>query len=193
MPELTHILAYLAILGVAIAASVTDLKTQRIPNKLTGLAMLSGLGYWLIVGLIEGRGLFGVEGSVYGTLAASFMGLLCGLIPFGIMVTMGGLGGGDMKLMGAIGAWSASWQVVLGTTVYALLAAAMIAIGLIIAHGRIKLTLTRLAGIAATKGQAIAPDDDETAPKVPFAVAAALGVAIAGAEHMLALWPPLLW
>lgn len=187
------ILAYLAVLGVCIAASVTDLRTHRIPNKLTGLAMLTALAYWLVAGLVGGKGLVGEPGGFDGTLAESFVGLLCGLIPFGILVTIGGLGGGDMKLMAAIGAWSARWEVVLGTTIYALLIGALIAVVLMIRHKRVKLTLARLVGIAVTKGKAVSPDDDQTAPKVPFAVAAAAGVAIAGAEHMLRLWDPLLW
>lgn len=185
--------AYCIMLGVCLAASVTDLRTHRIPNKLTGLAMLGALAFWLVMGLVHGRGIAGADGSVAGTFVASLLGLLCGLVPYGILVSMGGLGGGDMKLMGAIGAWSASWQVVLGTTVYALLCAALIALVLIVMHGRIRLTLARLLGFAASKGKAVSPDDDKSAPKVPFAVAAALGAGIAGAEHMLGLWPPLLW
>ncbi len=189
MNQTAVILAYLIMLGIGVAASVTDLRTGRIPNKLTGLAMLAALVFWLVAGLINGRGLVGVEGDMHSTLAASFFGLLCGLIPFGILVTLGGLGGGDMKLMAAIGAWSAQWQVVLGTTFYALAAAFVIALVLMIKHNRFKLTLYRLLGIALTKGKAVSPDDDKTAPMVPFAVAAALGFAFSGAEHMLGLWP----
>lgn len=155
--------------------------------------MLAALLFWAIAGVAGGRGLMGTDGTMHGTLAASFIGLLCGLIPFGIMVSMGGLGGGDMKLMAAIGAWSADWKVVLATTIYALLAAAAIAVILMVQSGRVKITLARIVGIAATRGKVITPDDDATAPKVPFAVAAAVGIAIAGAEHMLRLWPPLLW
>jgi len=187
------ILAYVIMLGVCIAGSVTDLRTHRIPNKLTGFAMLGGLAFWLVAGLVLGRGLAGTDGSASGTLVASVFGLLCGLIPFGILVSLGGLGGGDMKLMGAIGAWSASGVVVLSTTIYALIAAGLIAIVLMIKHKRVKLTLARLVGLAFTKGRSDPMGDDPDAPKVPFAVAAALGAAIAGAEHMLGLWPPLLW
>ncbi len=182
-------LAYIAILGVCLAASVTDLRTGRIPNKLTASAMLGGLVFWLAAGLVAGRGLVGAEGAISGTLTASFLGLLCGLIPFAILVMMGGLGGGDMKLMGAIGAWSAHWRIVLDTTIYALAAGVVIAFILMIRHGRVRLTLTRLFGIAASGGKAVAPDDDVSAPKVPFAVAALAGFALAGAEHMLWFWP----
>ena len=186
MPQ---ILAYIAIVGVCIAASVTDLRTGRIPNKLTGSAMLAGLVFWLIAGLLAGGGLVRVEGAINGTLAASFLGLLCGLIPFAILAMLGGLGGGDMKLMGAIGAWSASWRIVLDTTFYALVAGALIAIVLMVRTGRVRLTLARLIGIAASGGKVVSPDEDASVPKVPFAVAALLGIAIAGAEHMLWFWP----
>lgn len=187
------ILAYFAIVLIGVAASVTDLRTQRIPNMLTGAAMLFGLLFWLVAGLAAGNGLVGEMAAGRGALVVSLLGLLCGLIPFGILVSMGGLGGGDMKLMAAIGAWSANWKVVLGTTIYALIVAVVIAIALIIRHGRVRLTLYRLFGIALSKGKAITPDDDANAPKVPFAVAAAIGAALAGAEHMLGLWNPPLW
>lgn len=182
-------LAYIAIVAVCIAATVTDLRTGRIPNKLTASAMLAGLVFWLVVGLVVGGGLVRTDGVISGTVTASFLGLLCGLIPFAILVMLGGLGGGDMKLMGAIGAWGAHWRIVLDTTVYALAAGALIAIVLMIKHKRVKLTLVRLFGIAASKGKVISPDDDATAPKVPFAAAALVGIALAGAEHMLPFWP----
>lgn len=193
MPQL---LAYIAIVAVCVAASVTDLRTGRIPNKLTVSAMVGGLLFWLITGLLTGRGLVGAEGVISGTVSASLLGLLCGLIPFGILVMIGGLGGGDMKLMGAIGAWGAHtatgdppWRIVLDTTVYALLVGALIAIVLIIRHKRVKLTIARLFGIAVSRGKLIAPDEDESVPKVPFAVAVLAGIALAGAEHMLWFWP----
>ncbi|MEO0475784.1 MAG: A24 family peptidase, partial [Planctomycetota bacterium] len=191
---MTLILAYIAIVAVCVAASVTDLRTGRIPNKLTASAMLAGLVFWLIAGLVAGRGLVSAEDDpqISGTLTASFLGLLSGLIPFAILVMLGGLGGGDMKLMGTIGAWGASWRIVLDTTIYALLAGAVIAIVLMVRTGRVRLTMARLIGIAASGGKAVTPDDDTSAPKVPFAVAALAGIAIAGAEHMLRLWPPLL-
>ena len=196
---MTLILAYIAIVGVCVAATVTDLRTGRIPNKLTASAMLAGLVFWLVAGLVAGRGLIGDEGEISGTLTASFLGLLSGLVPFAILVMLGGLGGGDMKLMGAIGAWGAHtltgdppWRIVLDTTLYALAAGALIAIVLMIKTGRVKLTLLRLVGIAASRSKVIKPDKDKSAPKVPFALAALVGIAIAGAEHMLYLWPPLL-
>lgn len=186
MPSL---IAYILMLAIGVAASITDLRTGRIPNKLTASAMIGGLAFWLIAGLVMGYGLVGPKGHASGTVTASFLGLLCGLIPFASLVMLGGLGGGDMKLMGAIGAFSAHWRIVLDTTIYALLAGALIAVVLMIRHGRVRLTLTRLLGIAASGGKAVTPDDDTSVPKVPFAIAALAGFALAGAEHMLWFWP----
>ncbi|MEM1353598.1 MAG: A24 family peptidase [Planctomycetota bacterium] len=190
MPDLLpEWIAFVGLLGVVVAASVTDIRTEKIPNRLTYPAALGALSYWLLAGLLAGRGIGGQDG----TLAASFIALLAGLIPFFILITIGGLGGGDMKLMAAIGAIAGRWEVVLATTVYALLIGALIAIVLMVKHKRVKLTLYRIVGIASTRGKAIKPDDLPGGPKVPFALAAAAGAAIGGAEHMLELWTPLLW
>ncbi|HAU32096.1 MAG: Peptidase A24A prepilin type IV [Desulfotomaculum sp. 46_296] len=73
-------------------ASLMDLKTRRIPNWLTFSAAASGL--IACYQLLGWPGLyFGAKGLV--------MGILVFLIPF----LFGGMGGGDVKLMGAIGAF----------------------------------------------------------------------------------------
>jgi len=189
MELLPEWIAYIGLLGVVTAAAVADIRTEKIPNRLTYPAALGALSYWLVAGLLAGRGIGGQDG----TLVASLIGLLAGLIPFLILITIGGLGGGDMKLMAAIGAMAGRWEVVLATTVYALLIGALIAIVLMIKHRRMKLTLYRLVGIATSRGKAVKPDELPGGPKVPFALAAALGAAVGGAEQMLGLWTPLLW
>ena len=75
-----------------VALCVTsDLRTRRIPNLLCGVGVLAGLA--LNVAYFGGDGL---RTSLSGLFAA--VGLL--LFPF----AMGGIGGGDVKMMGAIGA-----------------------------------------------------------------------------------------
>jgi prepilin peptidase CpaA len=68
-----------------------DVRTRRIPNLLCGCAVLVGLLFNTMH-----SGADGLLDSMAGMLAA--VGLL--LFPF----AMGGLGGGDVKMMGAIGA-----------------------------------------------------------------------------------------
>lgn len=88
-------IAWIFALGVSGIAAFTDLRTGRIPNWLTLPAALLGLGFHL-------------ASAGWGGLAWSFVGLLAsGLVPAGLYrVTRGrGLGGGDVKLFSALGAW----------------------------------------------------------------------------------------
>ena len=74
------------------AAVVFDLRSRRIPNWLTVSSGALGLVYHLATGGISGLG-FGLGGFVVG---------------FGVLLVLwlvGGGGGGDVKLMGAVGAW----------------------------------------------------------------------------------------
>lgn len=78
-----------ALLCAALAA-VTDLRSRRIPNWLTGSGILAGLALHL--------GLGGVRDSGSALLA----GLIAGGI-FLLFFLAGGMGAGDVKLMAAIG------------------------------------------------------------------------------------------
>ena len=80
------------VLGIALVACVTDARTRRIPNALTFGAALAGL---LVQPLM-----LGTDGAL---LAAS--GWLVGLLVFLPFFALGGMGGGDVKLLAALGAW----------------------------------------------------------------------------------------
>lgn len=90
--RLWDLLAYVPLLGgLAIAASI-DLRTRRIPNILS-LAILAGGLTW---SLIPGTPL-----APWQSLAGILAGAALLMLPFAI----GALGGGDVKLLAAIGAW----------------------------------------------------------------------------------------
>lgn len=85
------LIAQLAGVAVALAAAVTDWRTGHIPNWLTFPPMLAAP---LLHGLASG-----VEG-----LTLSILGIgVCGLVPF-IVFKLGGMAGGDVKLLAALGA-----------------------------------------------------------------------------------------
>ena len=125
------------------------------------------------------------DGGTTATLA-----MLAGLIPFALLVLTAGLGGGDMKLMAAIGAWSAMWQVVLATTVYALVVAVVMAVVVMVRRGVVKQTLSRIVGAAMLSRSGVKAELPNDGPKVPFAAAVAVGFAVAGAEQMLGVVTP---
>jgi prepilin peptidase CpaA len=70
---------------------MTDLRVRKIPNLLTFQAMGVALIYHCTT-----RGLYG--------LSASVIGLVLGTAIFAIPYVMGGMGAGDAKLMGVVGA-----------------------------------------------------------------------------------------
>jgi prepilin peptidase CpaA len=85
-------------LAIAVVGAVNDVRGARIPNWLT----YSGLGSALVVRLT----VFGWTG-----LKGGFAGLLFAGGIFYLLFLLGGMGGGDVKLMAAVGAWAGSQQV----------------------------------------------------------------------------------
>lgn len=81
-----------AVWSAALIACILDLRTRRIPNELCVAVWLSGVVWALGIG-----GGAGLLDSLVGSLLAA--------TPFLILFTIGGGGGGDAKLMGALGAW----------------------------------------------------------------------------------------
>jgi prepilin peptidase CpaA len=82
----------IVVLLIAAAACVTDLRTRRIPNVLTFGAAAAALVYHTVTG--------GSGGALH---AAAGWGIGAGI--FLLVFVLGGLGAGDVKLLGALGAW----------------------------------------------------------------------------------------
>ena len=87
--DLVVAIAALAFTGTA---TYFDLKFRKIPNGLTVSAFAAGLIFHLVTQGASGLGL------AMGGFAAGFLPLL-------VLWLIGGGGGGDVKLMGALGAW----------------------------------------------------------------------------------------
>jgi prepilin peptidase CpaA len=111
------------LLGAIMAAAVRfDLATRRIPNSLCLTGAVLGLG--LSVSAQGGGGL--VQGM--GGLAAAALILLP-------LYAAGGMGAGDVKLMGAAGAWLGIEGAVFAAAL-ALVLGGLLAVALLIAPGR---------------------------------------------------------
>lgn len=183
-------IAFAGLVGVSAVAAWTDWHRGIVPNRLTLPAVGVAGVFWIAVGLL-GPGLAGPEG----TLLPWFVGLLAGLIPYTALVLLGGLGGGDMKLMAASGAIAASWQVILAGSVYAMILAAAWALVRVVRLGLVRQTAARLltAGVTRASLNVDPQAPDAKQRTIPFAVAAAVGLTLAGVEYMLGWESPWAW
>lgn len=95
-----HSIAWWPTLIAVGVATITDLRSRRIPNWLVFPFLLVGISVsiWM---------------SGWGGLVKSAEGLGLGLLLFGILAVMGGMGMGDVKLCAAIGAWIGPHQLFL--------------------------------------------------------------------------------
>lgn len=162
-----HILIWMLSALFALAAGVTDLRWRRIPNWLTYPVVPVGVGLHALAG-------------GWPEAKLSLLGLALGLgllLPF---VLLRSLGGGDWKLVGALGAF-VGWRDLFNVLVATFLINALIAIVLIVARKRIWRTLRNIGRLFAALFRFHLPEKDLTidspdAIKVPFGVAAAVAV-----------------
>jgi len=94
-----HTVAWWPTVAAVLIASGTDLYSRKIPNWLVAPYLLAGLvvSVWF-------RGWYGG--------LQSLEGMALGLVVFGVLYWMGGMGAGDVKLCAAIGAWVGPSQMV---------------------------------------------------------------------------------
>ena len=163
---MNFLLLVLLISGMTVAV-FRDLKTSKIPNLLTFPMMLLGLAWH--------GGMNGLNGLWF-----SCGGLLLGIGIFLIPHIMGGMGAGDVKLLGAAGAilgpkgvvFAAAFSVLLGG-VYAIV---LLAIHHEYAISFLQRLWTTMKSLFLT-GQLILfpPGKDEKQPKLKFALPIAFG------------------
>lgn len=182
--------AMVLLTAVLIAAAVSDCRTGKVRNALTYSAIAAGFAWAALGGWLAGGGVaIEVTGSAVAMGAA--------LLGFATIFAMGGLGGGDVKLMAAVGAISGDWRIVLATAVYAFVVAAVMALGVMVGRGVVRQTARRLmVAVMLTASRAkleletggAAGEREEV--RLPFAVAIAIGGCVAGAELLLGVHTP---
>jgi prepilin peptidase CpaA len=148
-----------------------DLHSRRIPNVISGPALLVGL----VLNAAQ-SGTAGLLGSLGG--AALSMGIL--MLPF----AAGGIGGGDVKMMGAVGAFVGPWIAVMGLVIGMIVGGVIMSVHLA-RLGRLRDTLASLVGklgVAVGTGSVrpllVRPEDDDVIA-LPYSVPLAIGAVIA--------------
>lgn len=115
---------------LVLTSAIFDAKERRIPNKITFTGIIIGLLINLII--------FGWSG-----LFNSFIGLLAGMAIFFVPFVMGGIGAGDVKLMGAIGAMM-GWKFSVMTALYSAVIGGVMVFIYLIYVGKLRETLEKL-------------------------------------------------
>ncbi|WP_223069064.1 A24 family peptidase [Paenibacillus caui] len=112
------------------AAFYTDIRTMKIPNRITIAFAATGLAFQGATGGFEGLW-SGCKGFAVG---------------FGIMFVLycfKAVGGGDVKLFGGIGAWTGT-AFTLSSLLYSIIAAGVIGLAILLVRGE---TMSRAAGV----------------------------------------------
>lgn len=149
-----------------LTAVFTDLKSRRIPNLLIGGGLAIAFSYHFYSRGLPGL-IFGLKGFAVG------MALL--LLPF----VLGGIGAGDVKLLGLIGAFKGG-MFAFSTFIWMALWGGVIAVILLMAKGQLIATARRLANGMLVAGVGMGTLGSMTSKEeffiyYPYAAAIALG------------------
>lgn len=155
--------------AVLILALITDLRSQRIPNWLTFGAVFSGIAFNSLTHGLNG-------------LLLSLAGLFLGVAILILFHLRGGMGGGDVKLMGAVGSLLGPKGVFAAFLATALIGG-MYALMLLAIHGQLRKTLNRYwlilkTGLLTGKVFYVPPSEGEKKPRLRYGVAIALGTVL---------------
>lgn len=155
---------------LALGACVTDVAAARVPNALTIAGVVAGVAAHAL--LPHGLG-----------LGASVAGAIAGLALFLPFFALGGLGGGDVKLMAAMGAWL-GWPAILTAAVAVAIAGGALAVVVALSHGYLGQALANLRRLLRLWMVAgVRPEPSLTlahgrGPRLPYAVPVLLGLLV---------------
>jgi prepilin peptidase CpaA len=122
--ELIGLLALMILMVLLLLVTREDIRSHRIPNKLVLVGVVLGLG---LNGLLPGG--LGFNSEVPGGIGwlAAFKGLLLGIVVLLPMYLLRAMGAGDVKLMGMVGAFLGTGDLV-GVVIATLIAGGLMAL-----------------------------------------------------------------
>ena len=160
----------IAVLALGAAAAATDTTTRRIPNALTFGAAAVGVAFAAATGGVQGLGW-------------SVAGWMVGLLLFLPLFALRAMGGGDVKLLAAFGAWLGP-ALVCWVAVYGAIAGGALALPLVLWRGRLRTTIANMWGVvthwrlAGVQPHPVVTLDNPDALRMPYALPIALGVLV---------------
>jgi len=177
-PHLFEMWAYGVLALVLVAAAVVDVRTGKIHNWITYPAVAAALigHYFGGTELLSNRRL-GVDGAL--------IGLTVGFLPLFLAWKAGGIGGGDAKLMAAVGALT-GWKFALATLFYGFAVAGVMALLVMLRRRIVKRTVGRVWRFVVLTLMRAGPEDPAGAdsPKIAFGLALCIGAALELADAL---------
>ena len=161
---------HLAAVIVATVGCATDLHNRRIPNLLTFGAAALGIA------------VSGWTGGLHGMMTSG-TGWLAGLAIFFVPFALRGLGGGDVKLLAALGAWVGPIDVI-WVALYTGIAGGLLALATALANGYLRTALVNIARLFAhwrAVGVTAMPEltlERSAAPKLAYALPILCGTVV---------------
>ena len=171
MPPLqAEMWAYGVLVLVLIASAIDDVRTSKIHNWITYPAVLAGLIGHCFGGIdLRGQRL-GLDGAM--------IGLAVGFGPMFIAWRAGGVGGGDAKLMGVVGAL-AGWEFALASLFYGFAIAGIMAFIVMLRRRIVRRTLGRVWRFILLIMMRAKPADPSEADSPTIAIGLALSIGAA--------------
>ncbi|WP_153108961.1 A24 family peptidase [Propionivibrio limicola] len=176
--------AVACLLGLAVRY---DIATRRIPNWLVASGLVVGLAF----------SLFAPQPAFFSTsvglgLSQSLLGALVGLALMLPLYAIRAMGGGDVKLMAAIGAFLGPMPVV-GAVLLTFVAGGVLSLLAALFSGALARVIDnlRLMGLVVftARSSGLSLRDVQTTGRLPYAVAIAIGTGLQIGLTMLKDWP----
>ncbi len=171
--DITNLIILAVILIIAV---ISDIRFHKIPNLLTFPAMVVGIAYHFYMSGLHG-------------LLFSVVGIFLGMASLIFFYFKGGMGAGDVKLMGAVGGMIGAKGVFVAFLCTAL-AGGIFAIVLLTLHGRLKETAKRYGTILKVLIFTwsliyLPPEKEEKMPLMPYGVSIAIGTSLAVLRNVI--------
>jgi prepilin peptidase CpaA len=160
---------------IAAAACVTDLYRRRVPNVLTFAGAAAAIVYHLLASGVSG-------------LPTAMAGCVAGVGVFLPFFLLRGMGAGDVKLLGALGAW-VGVRDVLWIAAYTVICGGIMAVVVASWHGQLRRSLRnvgfvvlfwRVAGIRAVPQVTL---EESSGLRLPYAVPILAGAIVRALTH----------
>ncbi len=160
------------LVGLMVLCAASDLTTGRIYNFITYPAALLGL----VLAVVSGG---------WPALGQHLLGLAVGFGPFFLVFLMRGMGGGDVKLMGAAGAVM-GYPLIVGGLFHTVMVGGVIAVAVMIWKKKLWRGIRNSLWTIVTWALPMEtqPLDPANSEKIPFGVAIAVGCVWASVESL---------